>query len=165
MFRIIPCQPDKHWPEIWSFLQPVFAAGESYPVAMDVSETDAKLYWFASDKTTFVAIDTNSGTVCGTFYIRPNSESLGAHICNCGYIVDPAFRGQGIATQMCQRSQDIARTQGYRGMQYNLVVSSNHGAVRLWQSQGFDIIGTLPGAFNHRELGYVDAHVMFKSLI
>ena len=165
MFEIIPCQADLHWPQIWAFLQPVFEAGESYPVATDVPEGDARDYWFAKDKTVFVAVDQNSGTVCGTYYIRPNSESLGAHICNCGYIVDPSARGQGIATMMCQHSQGVAREQGYRGMQYNLVVSTNHGAVRLWQSQGFDIIGTLPGAFNHKVHGYVDAHVMFKSPI
>jgi hypothetical protein len=29
---------------------------------------------------------------------------------------------------------------------------------------GFEIIGTLPKAFNHRRLGLVDAHVMYKRL-
>lgn len=165
MNEIVPCQPDVHWPQIWSFLQPVFAAGESYPVAIDVSELDARNYWFSREKTVFVAVERKSGKIRGTYYIRPNSESLGAHICNCGYIVDPDSRGLGIATAMCRHSQSYARKQGFRGMQYNLVVSTNHGAVRLWQSQGFDIIGTLPGAFNHKAFGYVDAHVMFKSLV
>ncbi len=165
MFEILPCDPDKHWAQIWAFLQPVFAAGESYPVAMDVSEADARAYWFASDKTTFVAVEEETGEVCGTYYIRPNSESLGAHICNCGYIVDPVFRGRGVATKMCQHSQMVAKEEAYRGMQYNLVVSTNYGAVRLWQSQGFDIVGTLPGAFHHKAQYYVDAYVMFKSLM
>jgi hypothetical protein len=49
-------------------------------------------------------------------------------------------------------------------MQYNLVVSTNERAVRLWKRMGFDIIGTVPGAFRHPRLGYVDAYVMFKSL-
>jgi hypothetical protein len=36
--------------------------------------------------------------------------------------------------------------------------------VRLWKRMGFDIIGTVPGAFHHPRLGYVDAYVMFKLL-
>jgi ribosomal protein S18 acetylase RimI-like enzyme len=54
---------------------------------------------------------------------------------------------------------------GFRAMQFNLVVSTNERAVRLWQRLGFATVGTLPGAFRHRELGFVDAFVMFKTLI
>jgi ribosomal protein S18 acetylase RimI-like enzyme len=54
---------------------------------------------------------------------------------------------------------------GFRAMQFNFVVSTNDGAVRLWQRLGFAIVGRLPGAFNHRDLGYVDAFVMFKQLV
>jgi ribosomal protein S18 acetylase RimI-like enzyme len=53
---------------------------------------------------------------------------------------------------------------GYLAMQFNLVVSSNEVAVRLWQKLGFRIIGTLPGAFRHSQLGFVDAYVMYKHL-
>ena len=73
--------------------------------------------------------------------------------------------GQGLATLMCEHSQAEALRRGYRAMQFNLVVSTNTGAVRLWQQLGFAIVGTLPGAFKHQQLGYVDAHVMFKTLI
>jgi len=49
-------------------------------------------------------------------------------------------------------------------MQFNFVVSTNERAVRLWQSLGFEIVGTLPGAFEHPSLGYVDAYVMFREV-
>ena len=49
-------------------------------------------------------------------------------------------------------------------MQYNLVVSTNERAVRLWQAMGFSIVGRLPGAFAHPALGDVDAFVMFRAL-
>jgi hypothetical protein len=49
-------------------------------------------------------------------------------------------------------------------MQFNLVVATNEPSVKLWQSLGFQIVGTLPGAFRHRTLGFVDAYVMFKEL-
>jgi hypothetical protein len=36
--------------------------------------------------------------------------------------------------------------------------------VRLWRACGFDIVGRLPGAFDHPKEGYVDALVMFQTL-
>ncbi len=145
-------------------MQPVLAAGDSYPTAMDITQEAAREYWFAEEKTTHVAVNKN-GDVLGIYYIRPNQPALGAHICNCGYVVDVSARGQGIASKMCEHSQLFARENGYRGMQYNLVVSTNKGAVRLWQKHGFKIIGTVPEAFNHKTMGYVDAHIMFKNLV
>jgi hypothetical protein len=47
-------------------------------------------------------------------------------------------------------------------MQYNLVVSINEAAVYLRQKLGFEIVGTLPGAFKHSSKGFVDAFVMYK---
>ncbi|MGF6155957.1 ribosomal protein S18 acetylase RimI-like enzyme [Ensifer sp. KUDG1] len=49
-------------------------------------------------------------------------------------------------------------------MQFNVVVSSNERAVRLWQSLGFEIVGRVPKAFLHPSLGYVDAFVIFRKL-
>ena len=49
-------------------------------------------------------------------------------------------------------------------MQFNFVVSSNEDAVHLWQSLGFEVVGRLPGAFQHPQLGPVDALVMFRPL-
>jgi len=53
---------------------------------------------------------------------------------------------------------------GYKAIQFNFVVSTNEAAVRLWKKIGFEIVGTLPGAFKHSSLGYVDVYVMFRSL-
>ncbi len=49
-------------------------------------------------------------------------------------------------------------------MQFNFVVSTNGRAIRLWQSLGFEIVGTLPLAFEHPKHGFVDAVVMFQAL-
>jgi hypothetical protein len=45
------------------------------------------------------------------------------------------------------------------------VVSTNERAVRLWQQLGFAVVGRLPGAFEHPTAGYVDALVMYQSLV
>lgn len=152
-----------HWPDLWDVLRPVFEKGASYPIAPDVSEAEAKAYWLGTEKRVFIAKDNEQGLV-GTYYIRENQPGLGAHVCNCGYMVAPPARGRGIARQMNQHSQVTAREMGYRAMQYNLVAATNTPAVSLWKSEGFHIVGTLPLAFAHKELGFVDAHVMFKSL-
>ncbi len=49
-------------------------------------------------------------------------------------------------------------------MQFNFVVSTNHHAVAAWKRMGFAVAGTLPGAFAHPRLGYVDAYVMYQVL-
>ncbi len=102
--------------------------------------------------------------ILGTYYIKPNQPALGAHVCNCGYIVAEKARGKGIASEMCSHSQHKALSMGFKAMQYNLVVSTNKGAVRLWKKLGFRIIGTLPRAFRHSQSGFVDAFVMYKQL-
>ena len=66
---------------------------------------------------------------------------------------------------MCEHSQEQAIRMGFRAMQFNLVVETNEGAIRLWQKHGYEVVGRLPGAFQHQRLGYVDALVMFKQLI
>jgi ribosomal protein S18 acetylase RimI-like enzyme len=65
---------------------------------------------------------------------------------------------------MCEHSQAEAVSMGFRAMQFNLVVATNERAVRLWKRLGFAVVGTLPRAFRHLRLGYVDALVMFKEL-
>ena len=151
------------WPALWSIMEPVFRAGETYAYDPAITEAEAQRVWIELPAATYVAVD-EAGMLLGTYYIKPNQPGLGAHVCNCGYIVAAAARGQGIASRLCEHSQEEARRLGFRAMQFNLVVSTNTGAVRLWQTLGFPIVGTLPGAFNHPRLGYVDAYVMYKQL-
>ena len=153
---------EAHWPAVWQILKPVFRAGETYPYAMDISEAEAKAKWIDQPMATYVAV--KNSEVLGTFYIKPNQPTLGAHVCNCGYVVGEAARGQGVAAQMCAFSQEEAARLGFSAMQYNLVVATNTGAVALWQRQGFEIVGRLTKAFNHARLGLVDAFVMYKEL-
>ncbi len=150
------------WPAVWSILQPTFAAGDTYAYPPETTEAQARTLWTEAPLATYVAeVD---GRIAGTYYLKPNQPGLGAHVCNCGYVVAASARGQGIAAALCEHSQAQARSLGYRAMQFNLVVSTNVVAVRLWQKLGFAIVGTLPGAFKHSQLGFVDAYVMYKPL-
>jgi ribosomal protein S18 acetylase RimI-like enzyme len=79
-------------------------------------------------------------------------------------MVSSAARGRGLATAMCEHSQEVAKELGYRAMQFNFVAATNKGAIRLWKKLGFEIVGRLPKAFFHPANGYVDALVMYKWL-
>lgn len=147
---------------VWEILEPVFRAGDTYSIDADISRDDALAYWFDVQKQTFVA--EADGQIIGTYYIRANQAGGGAHVCNCGYMTHPAARGLGVARAMLEHSLDLAPRIGYRAMQYNFVVSTNTRAVQTWQRYGFDIVGTLPMAFHHPQLGDVDAYVMYKHL-
>lgn len=148
------------WPSIWAILEPTIRAGETYALNADLSEMEARAYWLGSDKDTFVADE--EGTIVGTYYLRTNQAGGGRHVCNCGYMTSAQATGRGIARLMCQHSLDHARKRAFQAMQFNFVVSTNERAVRLWQSQGFAIVGRLPLAFLHPARGYVDALVMFQ---
>lgn len=151
------------WPAVWAILHSTFLAGDTYAFAPESSEAEIHKIWIETPTATFVACDTD-GRILGTYFIKPNQPSLGAHVCNCGYVVSSDAQGRGIASAMCQHSQAEAIAMGFRAMQFNFVVSTNERAVRLWEKLGFSVVGRLPEAFNHQRLGYVDAFVMFKQL-
>ena len=154
---------ESDWPALWPILQETIRAGETYSYAPDSTAEQIHELWIRAPGATFVACAA-SGEVLGSYFVKANQPGLGSHVCNCGYIVASRARGQGIAAAMCEHSQVQARAMGFRAMQFNFVVSSNRRAVRVWESFGFEIVGRLPGAFHHPELGDVDALVMYRLL-
>ncbi len=147
---------------IAAIILPTIREGATYSLDPDLSEADALAYWMGTDKETFVAED--EGEVVGTYYMRPNQGGGGRHVCNCGYMTSAAAVGRGVASRMCEHSLSHARERKYRAMQFNFVVSTNEGAIRLWQRMGFEIVGRLPDAFQHPSRGFVDALVLFQTL-
>lgn len=152
----------RDWPAIWPILEAVVRPGEVYAVDRDITEAQGRAYWFAPAHDVFVA--EADGKILGSYYMRANQAGGGAHVANCGYMTAPAAQGRGVARAMGLHSLEHARARGYRAMQFNIVVSTNTRAVRLWESLGFSTVGRLPGAFAHPTLGDVDALVMFQTL-
>ena len=147
---------------IWQVILPVIRAGETNALPPDMDRDAALAYWRAPGHAVFVA--ERDGLVLGSYFLHANQQGGGAHVANCAYATHEAARGQGIARAMAEHSLAEARVRGFRAMQFNFVVSSNERAVRLWQSLGFAIVGTLPEAFLHPRLGYVDAFVMLRAV-
>lgn len=146
--------------KIWPIFNEVVSKGETYSYPKETTKDEAKKLWMEIPKVTFVYEESNE--ILGTYYIKTNNYGGGSHICNCGYMVSPNARGKGVATKMCEHSQQVAKEFGYKGMQFNFVVSTNISAIKLWLKLGYDKVGTLPKAFNHPNKGYVDAFVMYK---
>jgi ribosomal protein S18 acetylase RimI-like enzyme len=154
---------ENDWPAMWAILEPIIREGETFSLARDADEATGRAYFASPEKVNFVAVA--DGEVLGASYVRANQQGGGAHIANCGYMTSTAARGRGIARALCAHSIEYCREQGFRGIQFNFVVSTNEPAVHLWQSFGFETIARLPEAYLHPRLGYVDALVMYKRLV
>ena len=158
---ITPYTPDQA-DALWAILQPAFRAGDIYTIDPQIRAADAVSYWSGEGREVWMVV-TEAGPL-GTYYIRPNQGGGGSHVCNCGFVTHPDARGRGIARAMLAHALGRAKEIGYRAMQFNFVIANNTRAVATWERAGFDVVGRLPGAFNHPTDGYVDALVMYKSL-
>jgi GNAT superfamily N-acetyltransferase len=147
---------------VWSIFHDVISTGDTYAYPPDLSIDEARISWTAPPARAFLG--EHDGAVVGTYTLRPNQPGLGNHVANAGYMVTPAARGQGIARMLCEHSIENARHAGFTAMQFNFVVSSNEGAVRLWQRCGFSVVGRVPGAFRHGEHGPTDVLIMHRFL-
>jgi ribosomal protein S18 acetylase RimI-like enzyme len=147
---------------LWDIFRDVVAGGDTYVFGADTPRDFADAYWLGPDVASWVAVD--GDRVLGMYKLVPNQRDHGAHVANGSYMVGSAARGRGVGEALGRHSLVEARRLGYAAIQFNFVVSTNTAAVKLWQRLGFDIVGTLPRAFRHARLGFVDAYVMFRSL-
>ena len=172
---------------IWKIFHEIISAGDTYSLDPRMSREEALAYWFRADTQTYVAelhrqsvgeavgfprTATPSPTggmkdqvIVGTYILRPNQSGGGSHVANAAFIVASDAQGCGVGCAMAEHCLNEARRIGFRAMQFNYVISTNTPAIRLWQELGFEIVGTLPGAFRHPEKGYLDVYVMFRSLL
>lgn len=148
--------------QVWEIFSKVIKTGDTYVFNPNTPKKDLKKHWLADYMETYVI--EKEGQILGTYIIKPNHIDLGNHIANCSYMVRPSAQGKGIGKKLCEHSLKIARENRYEGIQFNIVVSTNKGAVELWKKYGFEIIGTTPKGFRHFELGLVDTYIMYKDL-
>jgi Sortase and related acyltransferases len=148
---------------IWNIFHEIIAAGDTYAFDPRMSREEALAYWFRTDTHTYVA--EKEGRLVGTYVLRPNESGPGSHVANAAFMVARDAEGAGVGRRMAEHCLSEARRMGFRGMQFNFVISTNTRAIHLWNQLGFEIVGTLPGAFQHPEKGYVDVYVMYRSLL
>ncbi|GAA1435792.1 GNAT family N-acetyltransferase [Streptomyces thermospinosisporus] len=149
------------WPRIWPFWHRIVAAGETYTWDPGTSEEAARALWTSPPKRVYVVED--DGAVVASAYLTPNYGGPAARIANAGFMVDPDRSGRGYGRALAEHVLAEAAAAGYRGMVFNAVVETNP-AVKLWTSLGFEIIGTVPEAFEHPRHGLVGLHIMYRRL-
>ena len=165
---IIRVATDQDWPRIWPVFAQVAAAGDTYAFPPDLTVESARPEWMAPPpgQTVIAAPEGNTepGGVLGSATMGPNRPGPGAHVATASFIVDPASQGQGVGRALGRYAVDWARRGGYHSIQFNAVVETNTVAVALWQSLGFEILATVPEAFDHPRHGLVGLHIMYLRL-
>jgi GNAT superfamily N-acetyltransferase len=151
------------WPDIWAFAAPILAAGETYAVDRDITADRARRWWMAEPPgRTFVAVA--DSRVLGSASLVRDMEGGGAHVANASFLVDAGASGQGVGRLLGEHVLAAARAAGFRAMQFNAVVETNTAAVRLWRRLGFEVLATVPKAFDHPRHGLVGLHIMHRRL-
>src|SRR5437763_1955268 len=152
------------WAQIWPLMREIVRAGETYAYDPDMDEASARGLWLAGPPARAVVAVAEDGRVLGTASMYPNRPGPGSHVASASFMVDPRAAGQGVGRALGEEALAWARAGGFPAMQFNAVVETNTRAVGLWRSLGFEIIGTVPGAFRHPTDGYVGLHVMYRRL-
>lgn len=152
------------WPAIWPIIQEVAAAQETFAMDAAPAETAMRSAWMSVPRGRVVVAVDDGGHVVGTANMYPNRPNQGAHVASGSFMVAAQHRGQGVGRELVQDMIAWVHAEGFLGIQFNAVVASNDAAVRLYQSEGFRIVGAAPGAFVHPTRGSVDLLIMWRDL-
>lgn len=148
--------------QIWDIIKEVIRKGDTYAFSPETSKKEMLSIWCAPNTHTYVAILENK--VVGTFMMKNNQPGLGSHVANAGFMVSQKYSGLSIGKKMGSFSIIEAQKLGYKAMQFNMVITSNKTAIMLWEKLGFEIIGEIPDAFKHKDLGYTNVYIMYRKL-
>ncbi|WFR85154.1 GNAT family N-acetyltransferase [Arthrobacter sp. Y-9] len=152
---------DDDWPAIYEFYRDIMAEGFTYAFPAGQTLDEARPWWMESEPgQTVVAVE--DGAVIGSAKMGPNRPGRGSHIATGSFLVNPRYRNRGTGRRLGEYVIEWARAEGYHAIQFNAVVAANQPAVHLWQSLGFEIVGTVPEAFDHPVDGLVGLHVMYR---
>lgn len=155
---------ESDWPRIWPIYAQIVTAGETYAYPEPPIEEVARALWMEQPPAQTVVAVEDDGTVLGSAKIGPNRPGRGAHVASASFMVNPARQGRGVGRALGESAINWAREAGYHSMQFNAVVETNIAAVHLWQALGFEILATVPEAFDHPLHGLVGLHVMYRRL-
>jgi GNAT superfamily N-acetyltransferase len=156
---------DEDWPGVWTIIEPVVRAGDTFPYPTDLTEAAARPLWLDNGPVgrATVAVD-GGGVVLGTAKMGRNRPGPGAHVATASYMVSTEARGLGVGRALVVDSLEWAKAAGFAAMQFNAVVEDNVGAVRLYEDLGFTVIGTVPEAHEMPDGRRVGLHIMHIAL-
>jgi len=150
------------WDQVWPIVEEVVRSADTYTYDPAMTESAARETWIESaDAPGLTVVAVEEGRIFGTAKMGPNRPGPGAHVATASFMVAADARGRGVGRRLCTYALDWARANGFAGMQFNAVAATNVHAVHLYETLGFTVIGTVPGAFAHPKLGRVGLHVMY----
>lgn len=152
------------WRAIWPFFHQIVAAGETYAYDRDMNEADGRRIWMVGPPGRTVVATDGEGTVLGSANMYANRGGPGSHVASASFMVDPQRTGLGVGRALGEHVIEWARESGFRAIQFNAVVETNAPAVALWRSLGFEVLTSVPRAFDHPEHGYVGLLIMHRFL-
>ena len=148
-------------PQMNAVWNEVVAAGDAFPQEeMLTLETGAT--FFAAQ--TYTAVAEENGEIFGLYILHPNNVGRCGHICNASYAVRGDARGRHIGAALVRDCLTQGKAHGFRVLQFNAVVESNAPARHLYESLGFEQLGTIKGGFRMPDGSYVNICPYYKTL-
>lgn len=156
-------------PVTWEYLHDaaaiwneIVAAGDSFPGDEVLSDEQA---WEMFEAQTASVCALDGDEVVGVYILHPNNIGRCGHIANASYAVKAGARGRGVGRALVEDCIRQAKAHGFRGLQFNAVVSTNTAAIALYIKLGFHVIGTVPGGYRYKDEGYRDTLIMIKTWV
>lgn len=148
--------------DLYEIFREVVEAGSQFPYECSSIEEFRRQFFTPQGKV--YVCHSLQGEVVGGFFLRANYSGRANHIANSAYMIRKKDRGKGIGSLLIKASLHLAKKQGFKAMQYNLVLSQNPLAVKLYERLGFNIIGTIPHAIRNADGTSQDAHIMHRKI-
>jgi DNA-binding MarR family transcriptional regulator/RimJ/RimL family protein N-acetyltransferase len=146
--------------ELFAIFKEVVETGRQFPYESS-SKEEFYTQFFSPTSQVYVCRSSQDHVV-GGFYLKPNYSGRSRHIANAAYMIKNTHRGLGIGTLLIKSSLQIAKNLNFLAMQFNMVLSQNTGAIKLYEKLGFKIIGTIPNAIRNSDGSFQDGHSMYR---
>ena len=101
-------------------------------------------------------MEADSGEIVGLYILHPNNVGRCGHICNASYAVRADVRGQHVGEALVTHCMAKGKELGFRVLQFNAVVKTNHAALHVYEKLGFTKLGVIPGGFLMKDGHYED---------
>lgn len=146
--------------EIWN---EIVDTGISFPQIENLTVCDAVVF-FSAQSFTGIAENQETGEILGLYILHPNNIGRCGHISNASYAVKSTSRGLHIGERMVKHSLEKGKELGFRILQFNAVVKTNHSAIHLYEKLGFVKLGVIPNGFLMKDGSFEDIIPFYHTL-
>lgn len=143
--------------EIWN---EVVKDGVAFPQT-DLLTIENAENFFSSQSFSAVAEEEK---IVGLYILHPNNIGRCGHLANASYAVKSTERGKHIGKQLVKHSLQKGKELGFGVLQFNAVVKSNIGAIKLYEKLGFVNIGIVPKGYKLDNGSFEDIVLFYHTL-